>query len=1276
MNKKIVFSLAVLSAFSYVNAAYVEDDCSNNKNSKFNQCAKDRWQFKLGNPNSQDHIANFDSCVKAYDPNTGDERGRNSFDKCTRIGKAHDNFYVQCINKNGVPLAERSEDFHMINLLSDKFKAKYDALRVCTIQHFDSRRYDICKYFDQARNDCGKNDFVKKYYELIDRTLKANPSDYCKDILKQELDDVKLYREKGIKRSIVDYPVYFPYSLPGIIQIRKNNIQNFEVEAKFNVRTNKKVIQDYYKEFVTDTTGRIEVESNAANTYTRTLIYFLEQPDVEWQVENFAKYIVGNDAIHGWSKGLGWLDWGSADGKVVDSDNNRIVFIDGRTFEGAQGAGNVYSHFLNYRNSELAKRGNENERVEFIKKIYEYTFLKNSRVRPITSNYFRDYENNYREGGNLGGPSKCYNYDLQQFKSEYSRASYFDYQNLNDFVFNDGGTAGIGAQAQPRHYTFSIHKTFDNTKGIFEEGKNTKFSINVRPSFDNTSPFYDNNPTGNEGGIYNSIKLKFYADADSLFITDTANQDNRNLSKPLKVSDLDNVYIALQNHGDSIPVRNAGTKYYLSQFTMSKKQISGPDGAVDGKIINIERTEPIELKIQEGINGLGLKFDKDAFYRLVDISKKEIEDGKTYEITFKIKTIIDDNGFYRRPLFEEDSNRIIKGKQLGEMKIILGHGQMPALSFGTAYTNVNNGNIINGNQIAPNVEIANQIYTRTNNQSIYLGIKKANVPTLYRQYIRFLDIDNNPLKVKVYGANGKLLDKNNECQGYFPLENKMVLELGKLSVGQNYKLSYEVAEYDTIDEACNILGQRYSNEFTIRPEKIEYKVSGKSEFEKNAGKVDSKFTDNNVIFTSNMKDNRFGIGIAELRVAYADTVKGVKTFNLEDTNTNLLNKVNDTTTSFVDFDKTKGDFAIKTIFPMVTDAKILLAENKFTHEDLKKGLCNNNDRALYKDEANKIELDGKINCQTPGNEISVNFIASQSFGLEKDSIGRDIRANVTNTNFINYVPFSDLDNERLRIPLQIANTNNGSYFYKKYDSDSVKTELNLTYAEEPNDLTKVIISATSDLDVKTISKNEFELSGLNKKFDDKLAALDIANKLSSYDIGDFDAKNFAKLEYKIGYPKTSSGKPNLEKEFVISNADSKITFASGKEEFKDNILNKPYRFAYTGLFFKDIRVSSKSANDYNIESKNAGLLKYIENKSFKPVEGHYINNFNTLYNSAISSFNLISDYSRSSLAGNKYEIPNNLKHNQYVKDTIRFDIKDPAYKYLDSFSTFTIEFIK
>lgn len=1267
MNKKIVFSLAVLSAFSYVSGVYIDDDitCKDNKNSNFNQCAKIRWQFKLGNPNSQDHIANFDSCLKAYDPNTGDERGRNSFDKCTRLGKAHDNFYVQCINQRGVPLAERSEDFHRINLLSDKFKAKYDALRVCSIQHFDARKYDICKYFESARGDCGKNDFVKLYQNLVEKKLRENPSDYCRDILTQELDDVKLYREKGIKRSIVDYPVYFPYSLPDIIQIRKNNIQNFEVEAKFNVRTEKKIIQDYYKEFVTDTTGRIEVESNAAKTYTRTLIYFLEQPDVEWQVENFAKYIVGNDTVFDWSRGLGYLDWGSHNGKVVDTDNNRIVLIDGRDFEGAQGAGNVYEHFLNYRSKYL----DNNE--ELRNKIYEYLFLKNSRVRPITSNYFRDYKDNYREGGNLGGPSKCYNYDLQQFKSEYSRASYFDYQNLNDFVFNSGAP-----EFQPKKYTFSIHKSFDNTKGIFEEGKNTKFSINVRPSFDNTSPFYDNNPTGNEGGIYNSIKLKFYADADSLFITDTANQDNRNLSKPLKVNDLDNVYIALKNHGDSIPVRNAGTKYYLSQFTMSKRQISDSDGAVDGKLINIENTEPIELKIQEGINGLGLKFDQNAFYKLVGISKKEIEDGKTYEITFKIKTIIDDNGFYKRPLFEEDSNRIIKGKQLGEVKIILGHGQMPGLSFGTAYTNVNNGKVIDGNRIASNVEIANQIYTRTDNQSIYLGIKKANVPTLYRQYIKFLDANNNPLKVKAYGVNGKLLDKNNECQGYFPLENKMVLELGKLSVGQNYKLSYEVAEYDTIDEACNILGQRYSNEFTIRPEKIEYKVAGKDEIQKNAGKVDSNYTDNNVIFTSNMKDDKFGIGIAELRVEYAKPLTGEKTFNLEDKNTNLLNKVDNTTTSFVDFDKTKGEFVIKTIFPMVTDAKILLAENKFTHEDLKDGLCYNDNKVLDKNEANKISTDGKINCQTPGNEIKVKFTASQSLSFEKDAANKEIKAGVTNTNFIKYVPFSDLDGERLRIPLQIANTNNGSYFYKKYDSNTVEAELNLIYKTEPKDLSKVIINVVSDLNPKKINQNKYELSGLNDKFNDKLTALNIADKLSAYNDADFDAKNFAKLEYKIGYPKTSSGKANLEGEFEISNANSKIKFTNGSEEPKNSILDNPYKFAYTGLFFKDIRVSNKSANDYNIESGNAGLLKYVENQGFRPVDNHNINNFNTLYNNAIGSFNLISDYSRSSLAGNKYEIPSNLKRNQYVKDTIRFNITDSAYKYLDSFSTFTIEFIK
>lgn len=1288
MNKKIVFSLVLLSAFSNAENLIIG--------------------YERETKSFSDGEAYINRCFFDTQPSNTDWTTAKNYDVCGKLVRYNDNLNVQCIAADqtfdDIQLPRPSKiDYYALNnwkwFVDDNHDTSYvrefnrvnwlymnkGKKRLIELLNYDGVTLDkVAVQFNELFEASGiyQSPEVDITFDNQNTKIDFNAYGYDKDGKKHWYGYKKL--ESSSKNNQHSTIAKQPYSN----EFRARMRYNFQPKINnHDYKVDSSILQEIFQEYKTASTGRVLVNTSLGDFRGGSygfrygvLVYLVPQVKLNNEMFDFGDYILGNRYYAG-------VDNYNAN---LNIGNIAVYYLpEGDSLFHYKMPKNMYDNF--YKNMKALGSSYSDESV---KKYSEQLLLKNTRISPRpkvssdllkTFEYEREYQDKY-----YGGLTKCYTFDIKNFNNAVDvkalRMGYFNYNN-SILSGNDNKPYYVWTKTTaktPMH--FSIHKSNGNRAGVYEaDGKEISYSINARP---NVSPKTDGNPYGYEDAGFDT---SFYPDANKVFITDMANQSDRNTDIDLKTKDLDQVYIALQNNFISqdgkyknIPARPGGkngTRYYLTNFTLTKKQTSNIDGEIKNpKEVSIPTAE-LELIPVNGINGLGLGFQKDALYKLLNISKEEIDNGNVYEIELKVYDIVDIYGGYKRPLFQVSGKDIITGNKPIGFKIILGKGQMPKVTFGTAYnSHEDNGEVIKNGLV--DTEIANKFYTRTNKQDIYLGFNPIKSYTLNKQYVKFFDKNANELKnIEVYNSLGKINIDNVRCKGYYPISGKMVVKLkDKLDEGQGYKFSYEVAEYNDYNQTCDVLGSKYSNEFTIRPEKIEYKVAGKDEIQKNAGKVDSKFSDNNVIFTSDKKDDRFGIGIAELRVEYAKPLTGEKTFNLEDKNTNLLNKVDNTTTSFVDFDKTKGEFTIKTVFPMVTDAKILLAENKFTHEDLKNGLCNNNDRALYKDEANKISTDGKINCQTPGNEIKVKFTASQSLSFEKDAANKEIKAGVTNTNFIKYVPFSDLDGERLRIPLQIANTNNGSYFYKKYDSNTVEAELNLVYADEPKDTDKIIISASSDLDVKATSKkNVFELSGLNDKFNDKLTALNIADKLSSYNDNDFDARNFAKLEYKIGYPKTFAGKPNLEKEFVISNANSKIKFiTSGTEEFKNDIFTKSesYTFAYTGLFFKDIRVSNKSANDYNIESGNAGLLKYVENQGFRPVDNHNINNFNTLYNNAIGSFNLISDYSRSSLAGNKYEIPSNLKRNQYVKDTIRFNIKDSAYKYLDSFSTFTIEFIK
>lgn len=1302
MNKKIVFSLALLSAFSYASAD-----------------TRTPLQIGIAQGDSvQQHQGHLDKC---FDLRT-DNRTVDGLNDCAKLRKFNDDIYVHCKANNEVGLTENSDYFHLINILTQKGdvyknpeKVRYVALRQCGITYYESRMYSAYKTaFIYNKNDDAVK-YIDGYNKTIEGLAEKEKRPVCKKVFEAELDYIKNHLVKTnsdskISLDDIDFDPYYKavgYYAPTIQGLNANEFGIGSVKLQSNFSSvNKKMLQEFYKEFQVNTTGRVIVSSSPAVTNGQYLVYLLDQNDFAssngWIYKNFSN-IVGDktnandiEGMRGCSSLDPYINPPLNPSTIDSSHRNKLIFINEKyNNEVVLGVCDVYNRYLSI-NDEL--KNNYSNEKKFIKdRALEAIILKNSKIKPYSENdkFLADYNTDSSYGNRVndyaGGVSKCYNYNLEDYNSSYSRAYYLDWKNELDYRKDDA------KEISRKNYVFSIHKPNGGHKGIFlNEGSSYNFSVNIRPSLK-----FITNRDLRETNV-SDIKIKFIPDADYYQITDEANKTDKKDNVPLKVTNLNDVYIALNNSKTKFNASdrladNISVKYYLTKFEITKQQIANENGAIDGtKEVISDNNSKYELVLKDNINGeFGLRFTEDTFLKLAKFSKeelkKELDKGNVYSLKFTpleimehitetnkvedcpksgVCKIVDEKREYYRPMFQASGVDIIKGAPKGSVEIILGNTKMPNTTFGTAYNIVDSDMVIENNKISSNTKIANKIYTRTNKQDIYIGFTKDNNKPLYNQYIKFYN-GSKELEADVYNSNKRVTKVITECQGYYPIDNKMVLHLKKMDVGQDYNFSYKIAEYDTKFNSCFELGEIKSNNFSIRPEGLEYTVAGKDSFEKKVGRNDTNYKDNDVVINASIKDDRFGVGIAELRV---DDSKGNNfVFSLEDKNKNQLNDL--AKDIFADFNK-DGDFAIKTVFPMVTDAKIALAESKFTIDDYKNGLCEDNNKAVNKKTANEINSKGKIYCQTPGNELSVNFSANETLGLEKDNNENAISPYLTNQNFVNYVPFSDKDGERLAIPLQITSKNASEYFYKKFSDNEAKLLLDLKYSKVPN-LNKMIVKvdpANTTLDITATSKiGEFSINNLNKTFDEKLVELK-GIKLSDYDEINFDAKDFGKINFKIGYLKNTGTKPNLDPVFKIIGANAKVEFKNSKPLEYPNILSNSYEFAYTGMFFKDLNKNTGKSRE--IKPDDAWVFKYDNNK-FVKVPNANINDFKKLFNGAKGDFIFTSDYSRNAFKGNTYNIPSNVSNNQYFKDTLRFRI-DPSNNnsYLDSNASFTIEFIK
>lgn len=1295
MNRKIVFSLVLLSAFSHANA-------------------ETRTPLQIGivdTDNANQHSTHLNKCINS----TTSNRSVDGLNDCAKLRKMNDKFYVQCFAKPDISddtyksLSNNSSYFHLINILTQKGdvtknpeKVRYEALRQCGVSYFDARMYSAYKMavkytpYDEARN------FIVSYRDKVIQPKISSASEVCKRVLNAELNYIN-NSQKGL--DDIDYDPYY-----AAVGFRTPEVQNFSSSKTFSTNVTlksdldgsdkKKFIEEYYKEFHANTTGRVIVSSSPTVINSQYLVYLLDQNEFAgsngWVYRNFSN-IVGDKTNAGdiqGMKGCAGLDRGSLTTNTIASwDTNKLIFVnENYNNEVVLGVCDVYNRYLgiNTNTNSFAKD-----------RALEAILLKNSKIKPFDyGDFLADYndsKNGNRVNDYAGGVSKCYNYDLEHYSSQYSRANYFDYLNEIDYRKDEA------KKIVRKNYLFSIHKNNNSRKGIVLGDDDTyNFSVNIRPSFINNKQ-YDSRGSGNIVTTQvSNLAVKFIPDANYYQITNEANQTDKKDSKPLKVTNLDDVYIALNNNktpfnAEDRKASNISVKYYLTSFELTKQRMADANGAVDPKVEVISNNNQYELVQKENITGFGLKFTKDTFKKLAKIDDNDLLKGNIYKFTFKPLEIIEEitetneeevcpksgsckiqevKRTYKRPMFQASGVDIVKGAPKGSVEIILGHSEMPnGINFGTAYNNIDATKVLESGKVSSNTKVADKIYTRTSSQDIYLGFTKPDVKVLYKQYIKFYN-GSDELNADIYNGSKKLSKSTTECKGYYPIDNKMVLHLkDKLAVNQNYQYRYEIAEYDSTFEECSVLGDRSSNTFSIRPDSITYKVGTLDTFDKKAGKEDKKYPNNNVTFTADLKDDRFGISVAELKVS--DSKGSVKKFYLEDKNSVQLNQVGSKTSTrtFVDFNKTNGNFDIKTVFPLVTGAQIAFSENKFTIGDLEQDLCVNSNAAVDITNANKINSDGKINCQTPGNELTVNFIADETLGLQIDNTNMAIRPYLTNTSFTNYVPFSDNDSERLALPLQVANKNTNNYFYKKFANDDATININLGYDPTPN-VNKVIIKADSEtLGVTATSgtKGGFKVTGLNSGFDNALSLIDPSAKLSTYDDSKFSAKEFGKILVKIGYPKYDGTKPNLDPKFLIKSAEAEIKFNGGGSLNVSNLLTNPYEFAFTGLFFKDLNKNTGTTR--KISETDAWVFKY-ENNKFVKMDSKNLSNYSKVYNDAKGGFSFISDYSKKEIPGDTYEVPSNLANNQYVKDTLRFRVKDTKFSYLDSDATFTIEFVK
>lgn len=638
-------------------------------------------------------------------------------------------------------------------------------------------------------------------------------------------------------------------------------------------------------------------------------------------------------------------------------------------------------------------------------------------------------------------------------------------------------------------------------------------------------------------------------------------------------------------------------------------------------------------KLSFDSNSKGLVFNQGN----CDLKQKNIE-------------IIEKIGNYERPIFQESGIDIIKGS-INAPKIA------EDLIFKTAY--VDNDLVIKNGKINKATQFGNAIYTTLANKEFYVQLETANNDEIYLDF----NPNGNFKIISAYDNNG-LVEKtkaNEVCEGKYKAK-KMILKLLANNPNQINYLNYSqyFVKNENGEKVCKQLANKdesmdfKSNEFAIRPAEFEIGISKLTQ---------EAFTPKNISFTSdNLKGfNDLAIGIADLFVSYEGNSKKFALLNNENekitifANDKRLSNLEKTNFANVD---NNGNFDLIINFPLATEAKIELAETNFAKNDKDLGLCIGD---IFDKNTANIQQNGKISCYIPlKDNLDINFLAiskatnyeyancsndinkCEGYDKEKDLIDLakiEDKIGIKNSLY-NKIMLGDKDALIYTLDLESKNSNN------KFIPTKFKEGISLII--DIGNLGDVIVNEGN------FKRINISLEELNEAYKKAFNNLEESLKLSDfkeYTKEEASYKNVSKFSFKKDYVKPVQ----------------KITLSAYVDGFdRFNIAyNNAYDVAYTGLFFKDIKVNAKSKT---LEYPRDCDFGYYDNVGGKLV---FVKDNRLRLKNVLEKVNFASDYK--STITNDYTLITN-SNSQYVKDTIRFTPK-LGYEYLSNTkNSFTIEF--
>ncbi len=1029
MNKKIIFSLALLSAFSNIYAEQLIIGNNYNTNSfSDGELYINRCLFNL------------------QIPGTG-WNNSNNFDECGKLVRYNDIVNVQCIddihaiepNIGSTPgLAKPSQyGWWGISKKSTKFFVD-DSLDTTSIRNFNKVNWlyvnkgkkqliDLLEY-DKVSLDTIANKFNELYNANPEISYEQPPKiaieKYDTKLIFQGFTEGGRYYDRAqIQNTYKKNPTNYT--------LQRNLKDKFWVGLRFNFQEkpnnyNENVdaptIHEVFNEYNTETTGRIVVGVDKVKEYIATqsrgiIVFVTEQlNNMNKEIFNFGDHVLGNKFHMG--------SYGAKDTR----DGHFIAYLENNKFS-TKPADRVWNDYLSYVKSLGAGHYSD----EIVKKYSEQLLLKNTRIGTRFEWYNKEFQDKY-----YGGLSKCYNFDLKRFNNSKDvkalRLGYFKYGN-QILSNNDSGVYYGDFNSSGKLY-YSIHRSNGNMAGIYHkdpqyDGKiNYTYSINARPSRQHLGK----NMAGDRnyaGMVTAQITHDFYPDIKSI-----------KLSKDtMSINEFDNLTFQFKDINGNIitPYMPEKAEIYISQYRLNfppseyYNHIAYIPLIKNGNVFKINTSHENYQKLKADMLKRFKKGVTNTF-TILEIKDRNTGDSKDrpiYQAGLKNYEIIE--GAQAQVTFDEDD--FINDLRLIQASV---KNNTTIIQPGSPIENI----ILNEKPNNPN----GVILTRTNDDYIYFVIdnpsKQTNISfsmeengkNLTKDDFETYEINNTNKIAKYKNHKANVIRRNGDKYSVAKIyNNKTLVRLNKHNVSKNNSLKIKIyrsyddnikkladndnsvnpKDYETLLEERKVIGDFIQKTvldeqiFSIRHKGIIFNTENLSQ--KVSEVKDFKFTAKSCATSSNsLTCVRESSIVNNSKLTYAGLlVKNEKSVSPEDTKIYLYlddginifsNKNAKSSKPSAAMELSSGQGVLKSSLPLVTKTQILLSETYIASDDAKRGQCVEFDETnpLNLGVLNKISSDtgGKIYCQTPMCKKINNKIECDGKGFEYEFKSNGISLNL------------------------------------------------------------------------------------------------------------------------------------------------------------------------------------------------------------------------------------------------------------------------------------------